>query len=95
MNAKPRGGRGDRGGGRQVGKGKGCGRGRLHGIVPQEGPGRLHGRPDPIGRHAFTTRLATRVCRLRHDQMGQGPIEPRDGHSTFLLSSGGAGGGYY
>ena len=27
--------------------------------------------------------------------MGQGPTEPRAGCSTFLLSSGGAGGGYY
>ena len=27
--------------------------------------------------------------------MEQGPTEPHAGHSTFLLSSGGAGGGYY
>ena len=26
-----------------------------------------------------------------HDQMEQGPTEPHAGHSTFLLSSGGAG----
>ena len=38
------------------------------------------------------TRLATSVCRLRHDQMEQGPTEPHAGRSTFLLSSGGAGG---
>ena len=29
---------------------------------------------------------------LRHDQTGQGPTEPHAGRSTFLLSSGGAGG---
>ena len=40
-------------------------------------------------------RLATGVCRLRHDRMEQGPTEPHAGRSTFLLSSGGAGGGYY
>ena len=40
-------------------------------------------------------RLATSVCQLRHDQMEQGPTEPHAGRSTFLLSSGGAGGGYY
>ena len=38
------------------------------------------------------TRLASRVRQLRHDQMEQGPTEPHAGHSTFLLSSGGAGG---
>ena len=41
------------------------------------------------------TRLATSVRQLRHDQMEQGPTEPQSGRSTFLLSSGGAGGGYY
>ena len=41
------------------------------------------------------TRLATSVCRLRHDRMGQGPAQPHTGCSTFLLSSGGAGGGHY
>ena len=41
------------------------------------------------------TRLATSVCQLRHDQMEQGPTEPHAGRSTFLLSFGGAGGGYY
>ena len=40
-------------------------------------------------------RLATSVCQLRHDQMEQGHTEPHTGRSTFLLSSGGAGGGYY
>ena len=38
------------------------------------------------------TRLATSVCQLRHDRMEQGPTEPHAGRSTFLLSSGGAGG---
>ena len=42
-----------------------------------------------------TTRLAASVCQPRHDQMEQGPIEPHAGRSTFLLNSGGAGGGYY
>ena len=41
------------------------------------------------------SRLATSVCQLRHDQMEQGPTEPHAGRSTFLLSSGGAGDGYY
>ena len=45
--------------------------------------------------HATQTRLATSVCQPRHDQMEQGPTEPRIGRSMFLLSSGGAGGGYY
>ena len=40
-------------------------------------------------------RLTTSVCQLRHDQIEQGPTEPHTGRSTFLLSSGGAGGGYY
>ena len=35
-------------------------------------------------------RFATSICQLRHDQMEQGPTEPRAGRSTFLLSSGGA-----
>ena len=39
--------------------------------------------------------LATSVCRLRHDPVEQGPTEPHAGRSTFLLSSGGAGGRYY
>ena len=41
------------------------------------------------------TRLATSTCQPRHDQMEQGPTEPHAGRSTFLLSFGGAGGGYY
>ena len=45
--------------------------------------------------HPHTHRPATSVCRLPHDPMEQGPTEPRTGRSTFLLSSGGAGGGYY
>ena len=40
-------------------------------------------------------KLATSVCQFRRDQMEQGPTEPHIGRSTFLLSSGGAGGGYY
>ena len=38
------------------------------------------------------TRLVTSACQLRHDPMEQGPTEPQSGRSTFLLSSGGAGG---
>ena len=41
------------------------------------------------------SRLAATVCQLRHDPMEQRPTEPHAGRSTFLLSSGGAGGGYY
>ena len=44
---------------------------------------------------SIPTRPATSVYQPRHDQMEQGPTEPHAGHSTFLLSSGGAGGGYY
>ena len=40
-------------------------------------------------------RPTTSVCQLGHDPMEQGPTEPHAGRSTFLLSSGGAGGGYY
>ena len=56
------------------------------------------------GSHALPTgwlmvgvciRLVTSVCQLRYDHMEQDPTEPRTGRSTFLLSSGGAGGGYY
>ena len=42
--------------------------------------------------HFVMPRLATSIRRLRHDQMEQGPTEPHAGRSTFLLSSGGAGG---
>ena len=42
----------------------------------------------------FRTRLATSVCHLRHDRMEQDPTEPHAGRGTFLLSSGGAGGGH-
>ena len=49
-----------------------------------------------VGGNMFTrevwARLATSVRQLRHDQMEQGPTEPHAGHSTFLPSSGGAGG---
>ena len=43
-------------------------------------------------RRPLGPRLATSVCRLRHDRMEQGPTEPHAGRSTFLRSSGGAGG---
>ena len=48
---------------------------------------------NPVSSHPI--RLATSVCQPRHDRMEQGPTEPHAGRSTFLLSSGGAGGGYY
>ena len=41
------------------------------------------------------TRLAACACERRRNQMEQGPTEPHTGRSTFLLSSGGAEGGYY
>ena len=41
---------------------------------------------------AVTLRFATSVCPLSRDQMEQAPTEPHAGRSTFLLSSGGAGG---
>ena len=46
------------------------------------------------GRTAWAppSRLAASVCQLRHDRMEEGPTEPHTGRSTFLLSSGGAGG---
>ena len=62
-------------------------------FVTRWSPG-LKASPFVKGHHHQRTRLATSVCPLRHDQMGQGPTEPHTGHSTFLLSSGGAGGGY-
>ena len=46
-------------------------------------------------RPGMCNRLATSTCQLRHDPMEQGPTEPHTGRRTFLLSSGGAGGGYY
>ena len=55
--------------------------------------GPAHGRSLGL-REEGGVRLATSVCRLRRDQMEQGPTEPHAGRSTFLLSSGGAGGGY-
>ena len=39
-------------------------------------------------------RLATSVCQLRRDQIEPGRTESYTGRSTFLLSSGGAGGGH-
>ena len=59
----------------------------------QEGGCALHAAECTAG--SLRVRFAPGVCRLRHDQMGQGPTEPHAGRSTFLLSSGGAGGGYY
>ena len=61
------------------------------GLVPADREG---GWPTPpTARHPPPPhRPATSVCRLRDDQMGQGPTEPHAGRSTFLLSSGGAGG---
>ena len=51
----------------------------------------------PTGRDGFLhrarSRPATSVCQLRHDRMEQDPTEPHAGRSTFLLSSGGVGGG--
>ena len=54
-------------------------------------------RPWPTDVHGvhLHSRLATSICQLRHDRMEQGPTESHAGRSTFLLSSGGAGGGYY
>ena len=66
------------------GGGGGCHEGLVS--VPVGTPGCTHG---------FSDRLATSVCQLRHDQMEQGPTEQRTGRSTFVLSSGGAGGRYY
>ena len=57
--------------------------------APMQGPHWHHMAP------WVSIRLATSVCQPRHDRMGQGPTEPHAGRSTFLLSSGGAGGGYY
>ena len=44
---------------------------------------------------SVTTRLGTSVGHLRHDPMEQGPTEPHAGRGMLLLSSGGAGGGYF
>ena len=41
---------------------------------------------------AVMHRTATSVRQLRRDRMEQGPTEPHARRSTFLLSSGGAGG---
>ena len=60
--------------------------------VPLTSPSLRWSLPTPPPPHA---RLATSVCQLRHDRMGHGPTEPHAGRGTFLLSSGGAGGGYY
>ena len=49
---------------------------------------------DQIG-SGIQSRRVTSVRPLRHDRMGQGPTEPHAGRGTFLLSSGGAWGGYY
>ena len=60
----------------------------------------LFAAPRVLKKHCTTlqvpmSRLATGVGHLRHDQMEQGPTEPHAGRGMFLLSSGGAGGGYY
>ena len=47
-----------------------------------------------VGCGCALCRLATGIYQLRHDQMEQGPTGPHGGYSTFLLSFGGAGGGY-
>ena len=72
------------------GTGKGIGRGRR-----RRTPGNLRDRHSRLEEGGGGVSLATGVCQLRHDQMEQGPTEPRTGRSTFLLSSGGAGAGYY
>ena len=56
---------------------------------PPHGPG-AHSRRSP-GDYFIATPPCGPVCRPRHDQMEQGPTEPRAGCGTFLLSSGGAG----
>ena len=53
------------------------------------------GEATPSGTGWLQISFATRVCRLRHDQMARGPTGPHAGCSTFLLSFGGGGGGYY
>ena len=63
------------------------------GALPARGQGRAGGRGARKAPCVCRT-LATSVCQLRHDQMEQGPTEPHAGRGTFLLSSGGAGGGY-
>ena len=45
--------------------------------------------------HDGGARSRCATSQLRHDRMEQGLTEPHTGRSTFLLSSGGAGGGYY
>ena len=56
-------------------------------------PTSIHGHPTPTESNRMAAHsLATSVCQPRHDQMEQGPTEPHAGRSTFLLSSGGAGG---
>ena len=54
--------------------------------------------PPPAGgtRHSGAPEARSRLAStLDINQMEQGPTEPHAGRSTFLLSSGGAGGGYY
>ena len=57
-------------------------------------PPRLNSPPSPQVVKATPQRTAG-ICRLRHDRMERGPTEPHTGRGTFLLSSGGVGGGYY
>ena len=51
--------------------------------------------PPPAVWRGSGGRLTTSVCHLRHDQMEQGLPRPHAGRSRFLLSAGGAEGGYY
>ena len=65
-------------------------------LLPERKPNIFGALPTPH-KWLYTSkaRLAASVCRLRHDPMKQGPTEPSAGRGTFLLSSGGAGDGYY
>jgi hypothetical protein len=63
---------------------------RTHAFAPMSPPNALN-----WSKLSNRTRLATSVCQFRHDRTEQCPTEPHAGRSTFLLSSGGAGGGYY
>ena len=65
------------------------GRGRTGGRAPKAG--NIRGGPARPRRN----RRATSVRQLRHGRREEGPTEPHAGRSTFLLSSGGVGGGYY
>ena len=62
----------------------------VHACAPFEGGG-----DPPLVKGGVHPRPATSIRQPRHHQMEQGPTEPHAGRSTFLPSSGGAGGGYY